>query len=54
MRSVMQNPLPNCDVTCVSFVITAGVEIAIVFREGGGGDGDAYITRSFRSVSTVR
>ena len=37
----MQNPLPDYDVACVAFVIPAGVEIAVVFREGRGGDGDA-------------
>lgn len=37
----MQNSLPDHDVACVSLVIAAGVQIAIVFREGRGGDGDA-------------
>ena len=37
----MQNPLPDYDVACVPFVISAGVQIAVVFRERGGGDGDA-------------
>ena len=41
MRSVMQNPLPDYDVPCVAFVISAGVQVAIVFRERGGGDDDA-------------
>ena len=41
MSSVMQNPLPNHDVACVPFVISTRVQIAIVFREGRGGDGDA-------------
>jgi hypothetical protein len=38
MCSVMQNPLPDHDVASVAFVIAAGVEIAIVFWERGGGD----------------
>ena len=37
----MQNPLPDYDVAGVAFVITAGVQIAIIFRERRGGDGDA-------------
>ena len=37
----MQNPLPDHDVARVAFVVTAGVQIAIVFRERSGGDGDA-------------
>ncbi len=37
----MQNPLPDHDVACVPFVIPAGVQIAIVFRERRGCDGDA-------------
>ena len=37
----MQNPLPDHDVACVPFVISAGVEIAVAFREGCGGDDDA-------------
>ena len=37
----MQNPLPDHDVACVPFVVPAGVEIAVVFREGRGGDDDA-------------
>jgi len=41
MRPVMQNPLPDHDVACVSLVIPTGVQIAIVLRERGGGDDDA-------------
>jgi len=41
MCFVMQNPLPDHDVACVAFVISAGVQIAIVFRERSGGDDDA-------------
>src|SRR4029078_12707714 len=41
MRAVVQNPLPGDDVLRVPFVVAAGVEIAIVFREAGGGDRDA-------------
>jgi hypothetical protein len=37
----MQNLLPNHDVACVALVITAGVQIAVVFRERRGGDGDS-------------
>ena len=37
----MQNPLPHHEVACIAFVIAAGVQIAIVFRECCGGDGDA-------------
>ena len=37
----MQNPLPGHDVACAPFVISAGVQIAVVFRERRGGDGDA-------------
>lgn len=37
----MQNPLPDHDVACVPFVISAGVQIAVVFRERRGGDDDA-------------
>jgi len=37
----MQNPLSDHDVACVPFVISAGVQIAIVFRERRGGDDDA-------------
>ncbi len=38
---VMQNPLPDHDVACVAFVISTGVQIAVVFRERCGGDDDA-------------
>ena len=41
MCFVMQNPLPGHDVARVSFVIPAGVQIAVVFRERRGGDSDA-------------
>jgi len=41
MCSVMQNSLPDHDVACVPLVITAGIQIAIVFRERRGGDDDA-------------
>ena len=41
MYSVMQNPLPDYDVARVAFVITAGVQIAVVFWERRGGDDDA-------------
>ncbi len=41
MCFVMQNSLPDHDVAGVAFVIAAGVEIAIIFRECGGSDGDA-------------
>ena len=41
MCSVMQNPLPDYDVACVPFIISAGIQVAVVFREGRGGDGDA-------------
>ena len=40
MCSVMQNPLPGPRVACVPFVITAGFQTAIVFRERRGGDDD--------------
>src|SRR4051812_6512224 len=41
MRAVVQNPLPGHHVLRVPFVVAAGVEIAIVFREASGGDGHA-------------
>jgi len=41
MCFVMQNPLPDHDVACVTFVNPAGVQIAVVFRERCGGDDDA-------------
>jgi len=41
MCSVVKNSLTDYDVAGVAFVVAAGVEIAIVFRERGGGDGDA-------------
>ena len=37
----MQNPLPDHDVAGVPFVISAGVQIAVVFWERRGGDDDA-------------
>ena len=37
----MQNTLPDHDVACVPFVVPSGVQIAVVFREGRGGDNDA-------------
>jgi hypothetical protein len=39
MCFVMQNPLPDHDVACVPFVISACIQIAVVFRERRGGDG---------------
>jgi predicted membrane-bound mannosyltransferase len=46
MGSVMQNPLPDHDVSCVPFVIPAGVQIAVVFRERRRGDDDAQTMTS--------
>ena len=37
----MQNPLPDHDVAGVAFIIAAGVQIAVVFRECRGGNDDA-------------
>ena len=37
----MQNSLPDHDVACVPFVIFAGVQVAVVFRERRGRDDDA-------------
>ena len=41
MCTVMQNPLPPHDVACVTFVIAAGVQVAVVFRNAA----DATTTR---------
>ena len=41
MCSVVQNPLPDHDIAGVPLVISAGVQIAVVFRECRVGDDDA-------------
>src|ERR1051326_8459036 len=41
MCSVVQNPLAHHDVAGVAFVISASVQIAVVFGERRGGDDDA-------------
>ena len=41
MSFVVQNALPDHDVACVPFVISASVQVAVVFRERCRGDDDA-------------
>jgi hypothetical protein len=54
MCFVVQNSLPNHDVASVSFVIPTGIQIAVVFREGRGGDDDAQTMPGEKLETGVR